>query len=48
MRCIVALNIRSGGGARVARLCSYLDSLNPDTVLLAEWRDNVSGRAFAN
>jgi len=48
MRRIVALNIRSGGGTRAARLCSYLDSLNPDTVLLAEWRDNVSGRAFAN
>jgi len=47
MRCIVALNIRSGGGARTARLCNYLDSLHPDTVLLTEWRDNASGRAFA-
>jgi exonuclease III len=47
MRCIVALNIRSGGGTRAARLCSYLDNLDPDTVLLAEWRDNISGRAFA-
>jgi hypothetical protein len=48
MRCIVSLNIRSGGGTRAARLCRYLDQLDPDTVLLAEWRDNVSGRAFAN
>jgi exodeoxyribonuclease III len=48
MRCIVSLNIRSGGGTRAARLCQYLDQLDPDTVLLAEWRDNVSGRAFAN
>src|SRR5215472_936613 len=48
MRCIVALNIRSGGGTRAARLCSYLDNLDPDTVLLAEWRDNMSGRVFAS
>jgi exodeoxyribonuclease-3 len=48
MRCIVILNIRSGGGTRTARLCSYLDSLDTDTVLLVEWRDNASGRAFAD
>jgi len=48
MRCIVALNIRSGGGTRAGRLCSYLDSLGPDTVLLSEWRNNASGRAFAD
>jgi len=47
MRCIVALNIRSGAGTRAARLCSYLDSLDPDTVLLTEWRDNASGRSFS-
>jgi exodeoxyribonuclease-3 len=48
MRCIVALNIRSGGGTRAGRLCGYLDSLDPDTVLLSEWRNNVSGVAFVN
>jgi exodeoxyribonuclease III len=48
MRCIVSLNVRSGGGTRTARLCRYLDQLDPDTVLLAEWRDNASGSAFAN
>jgi exonuclease III len=48
MRCIVALNIRSGGGSRATRLCSYLDSLDSDTVLLTEWRANESGRGFAN
>ena len=48
MRRIVSLNIRSGGGTRAAHLCEYLDQLDPDTVLLAEWRDNVSGRVFAN
>jgi exodeoxyribonuclease III len=47
MRCIVALNIRAGAGTHAARLCSYLDSLDPDTVLLTEWRDNASGRTFA-
>jgi hypothetical protein len=46
MRCVVALNIRSGAGTRAAPLCSYLDSLDPDTVVLTEWRDNASGRAF--
>jgi exodeoxyribonuclease III len=47
VRCIVALNVRSGGGTRAARLCSYLDDLDPDTVLLTEWRNNASGRLFA-
>jgi exonuclease III len=48
MRCIVALNTRAGGGARTARLCSYLDTLDPDAVLLTEWRDNASGLTFAD
>ncbi len=47
MRCIVALNVRSGGGTRAARLRSYLGDLDPDTVLLTEWRNNASGRLFA-
>ena len=47
MRCIVALNIRSGGGTRARRLRAYLDSVRPDTVLLSQWRNNASGRAFA-
>jgi len=37
---------QSGGGTRAARLCSYLESLEPDTILLAEWRDNGSGRSL--
>jgi exonuclease III len=48
MRCIISLNIRAGGGARTARLCSYLDSLDPDTVLLSEWRDNEGGRSLVS
>ena len=31
------------GGTRVGRLCGYLDSLDSETVLLSEWRNNVSG-----
>jgi hypothetical protein len=48
MRCLVVLNIRSGAGPRASRLSSYLDSLDPDTVLLREWRDNARGRVFAS
>lgn len=48
MRRMVALNIRSGGGTRAGRLCGYLDSLDPDTVLLTEWRDNSTGRTFVD
>ena len=48
MKCVVSLNIRSGARNRAARLCAYLDSLNPDTVLLSEWRDNASGYIFAD
>ena len=43
MRRMVALNIRSGGGTRAGRLCGYLDSLDAETALLSEWRNNVSG-----
>jgi len=48
MRCVVALNVRSGAGTRAIRLLSYLDTLNPDTVLLTEWRDNAAAPTFAN
>ena len=47
MRSFVSLNIRSGGGTRAARLCSYLDSLHPDTVLLRMARQREWAR-FAN
>jgi exonuclease III len=48
MRCVVALNIQSGARSpRAERLCCYLDSLDPDTVILTEWRANASGQTFA-
>jgi hypothetical protein len=36
----------AGGGKRTPRLCEYLDGLDPDTVVLTEWRAKT-GRAFA-
>ena len=38
MRCIVSLNIRSGVEPALPAYAGYLDQLDPDTVLLAEWR----------
>ena len=46
MQRIVALNVRSGGGTRVERLCQYLGAQNPHTVVLTEWRCNTSGRSL--
>ena len=37
---IVALNIRSGGGTRVARLCAYLDSQQADILVLTDGAKN--------
>lgn len=44
---LISLNIRAGGGKRVAALLGYLDGHDADTVVLTEWRDTPSGRAFA-
>jgi exonuclease III len=40
---IVALNIRAGGGERVAALLRYLEQHNPHTVVLSEWRKGRYG-----
>jgi exonuclease III len=40
---IVALNIRAGGGQRVAALLRYLDQHDPYTVVLSEWRHGPHG-----
>ena len=45
--CIVALNIRSGGGQRTNALLQYLDAQRPETVVLTEWRNNASGRLIS-
>jgi len=44
---IVALNIRQGGGQRVARICTYLDGQQADVIVLSEWRENAQGRDIA-
>lgn len=47
-RRIVVLNIRGGGGSRAERLCGFLDAHDPDTVVLTEWRNGISGAVFAD
>ena len=44
--CILSLNIRSGGGARVSNLLSYVDQRRPPVIVLTEWRANPVGRGF--
>jgi exodeoxyribonuclease-3 len=44
---IATLNIRQGGGKRVFGLTSFVGSLNPDCLLLTEFRNNQSGRELS-
>lgn len=41
---IVSLNIRHGGGKRIAGLADWLVTKNPSAVVLSEWQNNVSGQ----
>ena len=41
---IVSLNIRHGGGNRIARLANWIEAMNPSVVVFPEWRNNVSGK----
>jgi hypothetical protein len=43
---LVALNVRNGGGSRVAAICQFLEGYQPDVIVLTEWRYNRSGREF--
>lgn len=43
---LIALNVRNGGGSRVAAICQFLEGHQPDVIVLTEWRDNPSGREF--
>jgi exonuclease III len=43
---LIALNVRNGGGRRVAAIWQFLESHRPDVIVLPEWRDNRSGRDF--
>jgi exodeoxyribonuclease III len=45
---IVCLNIRSGGGTRASSICKFLESLNPEIVVLTEWRQSNGGQHFVD
>jgi exonuclease III len=42
----VALNLRHGGGARVAAIAGWLDGHAADVLVLGEYRDNAAGAAL--
>jgi exodeoxyribonuclease III len=44
----VCLNIRSGGGKRASSICNFLESLNPEIVVLTEWRQGDRGQHFVD
>lgn len=43
MKRLLSLNIRAGGGRRVAAICDYLDGIAPDLMVLTEWRAGLAG-----
>jgi exodeoxyribonuclease III len=45
---ILALNLRSGGGANAVAICQFLTSHEPDVLVLTEWRANAVGPKFVD
>jgi len=45
---IVSLNLRHGGGRRIAALTDWLLSKSPSAVVATEWRNNVPGQYLRN
>jgi exodeoxyribonuclease III len=43
---LISLNVRNGGGTRVAAICQFLGRHKPDVIVLTEWRESTSGRNF--
>jgi len=41
---IVSLNIRHGGGKRIAQLAHWLMTKSPNVMVLPEWRNDTAGR----
>jgi exodeoxyribonuclease-3 len=41
---IISLNLRHGGGGRIAYLTDWLASKSPSAVIATEWRNNLSGQ----
>ncbi|SIO52302.1 Endonuclease/Exonuclease/phosphatase family protein [Bradyrhizobium erythrophlei] len=45
---IVSLNLRHGGGRRIASLTDWLLSKSPSAVIATEWRNNAPGQHLRN
>jgi exodeoxyribonuclease-3 len=45
---IISLNLRHGGGRRIAPLTDWLLSKSPSAVIATEWRNNVAGQHLRN
>lgn len=43
---IVTLNIQHGGGKRVSKIIDYIRSLQPDLIVLTEYRENANAPLF--
>ncbi len=43
----LVLNIKAGGGRRLPALIAFLDTHQPETLVLTEWRDNPAGQEIA-
>jgi exodeoxyribonuclease III len=43
---IVSLNVRSGGGRRGGAICQFLDSYQPEIVVITEWQESTAGNSF--
>lgn len=43
---LITLNIRHGGGKRVPQILGYLQSQNPDVIVLTEFRENSNASAL--
>jgi exonuclease III len=41
---IISLNLRHGGGSRIAQLTDWLVSKSPSVVIATEWRNNIPGQ----
>jgi exodeoxyribonuclease-3 len=43
---ILILNVRHGGGSRAQSIAEWCLGINPDFLVLTEWRDNAAGRVI--
>jgi hypothetical protein len=45
---IISLNLRHGGGRRIAPLTDWLLRKSPSAIIATEWRNNVPGQHLRN